>query len=165
MSRLEYLSLDVGHLGTAQKLLLECPNFPFAQIRRLNFTLCDIFRWEYTLEELQASILEILRAAASSLTSLHSLEVIHSIVLKWIWEYKRSSNQGSTFGQDVGLYFRNKVVLSTGNWTPELSGNEGCEDLERMAQEWGITSPDSSWDVLISELDKGEPRYELMVAR
>jgi hypothetical protein len=135
MPQLEYFLFDIGHLGTAQKLMVECPNFPFAQLRRVGFNLYDSFHWDYTLEELQPLILKILRSAASNLTSLHSLEVIHSIVLKWMWEFKRSLNQGSAFGQGVGLCLQNKVVLSTANSTRELHGDEGCEDLERLAQE------------------------------
>jgi hypothetical protein len=154
MPRLECLAINMGHFGISRKLVLQCPDFPFSQLKKLDFRLQDSTPWPYSLVGLCDSILKILRGAATSLVSFHSIEIVHSIVIKWLWEYQQSLKSHKAPGREIGLFFRQKVTLSTSCSSRELGGHERGEDLEMLAQNWGIVPPSRDWNFLLDELDK-----------
>jgi hypothetical protein len=151
MPRLECLAIDIGHIGISRKLVLDCPDFPFSQLRKLDFRLQDHAHWPYALGALRGSML---RGAATNLVSFHSIEAIHSIVLKWLWEYQQSLKTDDAPRLEAGLCFRQKVTLSTRDSSQEQGGHERCDDLELLAQSWGLVPPSMNWGFLLDELDK-----------
>jgi hypothetical protein len=86
-------------------------------------------------------MLEILRNAATNFFSFHSIEIIHSIVLKWLREYHQPLKTDDAPRLEAGLCFRQRVVLSIYDSSHELGGHERCEDLELIAQNWRIVAP------------------------
>lgn len=95
--------------------------------------------------------MEILHIASVSLTSFRSIEVVISIVLKWLWESGHPSHSGNS---QKKLEFKQKLVISKWNSDRELKGDESPADLEKLAQELpGITTPDQDWNTLITDLE------------
>jgi len=84
LPRLSSLSLDVGHVGIALMLVTQRPDFLFTQVKHLDLRLPDTVHRQYLLLNLRDSVLPILRRSATSLTSLHTIDITYSVTLKWI---------------------------------------------------------------------------------
>lgn len=150
MPHLRHLSIDIGYSPMCRELVMSCPEL-LSQITTLEVWIHDSWQPSYPLEELRGTFLEILHIASVSLTSFRSIEVVISIVLKWLWESGHPSHSGNS---QKKLEFKQNLIISKWNSDRELKGDESPADLEKLAQELpGITTPDQDWNTLITDLE------------
>jgi len=90
------------------------------------------------------------------LKSISSSESFFSLVIKWIWVEKRKSEaeKSRNNGQRRALHWEQGVLLTSplGGTLGRLSGAESSVELESLAFEWGLSTPDISWETLFSIL-------------
>ncbi|KIM27065.1 hypothetical protein M408DRAFT_24817 [Serendipita vermifera MAFF 305830] len=148
MPHLSHLSLDFSHLFFCHELAV-CPSFPFQQIRELTilFARPDIGDHRPLVQTTR----EILRCT-TQLSSIVATSPFFSLLVKGMWEARREvDSQKEQYHSNYWMWERRPTLISTSiGPLGELSGDEDANRLEVLAQEWGLFSPEISWETLIN---------------
>jgi hypothetical protein len=155
MRRLTRLSLDLGDV-TLWRDMTDSRTLPFEQLKQLEIRRRPTRYGPLAHSELATSIFQVLYLS-TNISSILASPSFFSVVLKRTW---RGSRLREGLDVEDGVQFtswnwRGKVELisSFGYTLGELSGNESSTELETLARDWGLSSPDVSWETLLQILN------------
>ena len=148
MPHLTHLSFDFNNIHLCRHLST-CTSFPFRQLRELEV----LPRWfNFTLKRYQELLgsMSLILGCTTRLSTIVATSPFFSVVLKWLWEHRLS-------GGSVNWAWETKPVLISSSMGAlgELSGEESASEIESLALEWGLFSPDVSWETLLNTLNHG----------